>query len=342
MIKQRAVVGFSGGKDSTAAAIDLHKQGYDVQLLTMLLGFGDDGVRIPELQRLARELGFPLTVVDLQDRFREKVVQHFLSEYANSRTPNPCAVCNYEIKFNLLLRHALDEMGADYFATGHYADRISIAGKWFLTEPEDRKKSQIYFLGMIDPNSLEHVLFPIARYRIDEVREMVKELPLVNKDESQDVCFLQGRTLVAYLEEHMPEKFREGDILDSSGKKIGTHPGAIYFTVGQRRGTFFAAGAKLYVLDKDVRRNTITLGENHLLDSDTVKVERVVFWRPVAEGEVLDAKVRYVSNYSKVDIISVTGDSITARFATQVRAVTPGQLGVFYDDGAIVAAGVIA
>ncbi len=342
MTKQRVVVGFSGGKDSTAAAIDLKNQGYDVQLLTMLLGFGDDEARIPELRHLAGTLEMPLTILDLQEQFHKRVVDYFLQDYAASRTPNPCAVCNVQVKFNLLMRHALEEMGADFFATGHYADRICSDGKWFLKEPEDRRKSQIYFLGLIDPSLLQYVLFPIADYKIDEVRELVKDLPLVSKDESQDVCFLEGRSLVDYLEKHMPEKFREGDILDAEGRAIGVHPGAVYFTVGQRRGTFFASGSKLYVLGKDVEKNTVTLGENDLLMTDTVTVEKIVFWRPVKVGEVLDAKVRYVSRYSEVEVLDVTGNTIRAKFETPVRAVTPGQLGVFYHNEMIVAAGFIA
>lgn len=341
MTKQRVVVGFSGGKDSTTAAIDLKHQGYDVHLLTMLLGFGDDEARIPKLQALANKLDMPLKIIDLQEQFHKRVVEYFLRDYAASLTPNPCAVCNVQVKFNLLLRYALDEMGAEFFATGHYADRECVDGKWFLKEPADRRKSQIYFLGLIDPEVLQYVLFPIAKYTIDQVRETVKDLPLVNKDESQDVCFLEGRTLVEYLERHMPEKFKEGDILDTDGNKMGKHPGAVYFTVGQRRGTFFAAGSKLYVLDKDVEKNTVTLGENERLMSDTVTVERIVFWRPVKKGELLDAKVRYVSRYSNAEILEVTEDTIRARFDAPVRAVTPGQLGVFYSDGLIVAAGFI-
>ncbi|MCP5104154.1 MAG: hypothetical protein GY950_12280 [bacterium] len=162
------------------------------------------------------------------------------------------------------------------------------------------------------------------------------------KDESQDVCFLDTRKLVEFLQQHLPPVyFREGDILDVNGTKIGTHRGAVYFTVGQRRGTNFSSDRKLYVVKKDVKNNTITLGEEKHLYSQNVKVVKPVFWREIRVGEEFKAKFRYMSPFHKSVITSVTDNYINAAFEEPVKSITPGQIAAFYDNDIIVAAGFI-
>lgn len=342
MNKKNVVVGLSGGKDSTTAVVLLKMQGYDVHALTMILGLRDEEERIEKIKNLAGVLGVPFTTVDVKQTFKEKVIEYFLNAYADSLTPNPCVVCNNEIKFNLLMKEALKTMGADFYATGHYAKKIEIDGRFFLTEPKDRKKSQIYFLSMIGNEALRQVLFPIADMSIEQVREVVKDLPLANKAESQDVCFLNDQKLSEFLQENLPSRyFREGDFLDMTGKKIGRHKGAVYFTIGQRRGTRFASDRKLYVVDKDVKNNTITLGEEKYLYSHNVTILKPVFWREIKKGEVFKAKFRYMSSFSKVCITEVSDILIKASLDEPVRSITPGQIGAFYDNEVIVASGFI-
>jgi len=342
MSKKKVVVGLSGGKDSTTAVVLLKEQNYDVHALTMKLGLKDEEKRIRQIKHLAEVLDVPFSTIDLREMFREKVIDYFTDSYAAGLTPNPCAVCNVEIKFDLLMNRALQTLNADFYATGHYARKIEIGGRFFLTEPEDRKKSQIYFLSMIGGRALEKVLFPIADIPIDKVREIVKDLPLANKEESQDVCFLHDQRLMDFLKEHLHSHyFREGDILDVEGNKIGRHKGAVYFTIGQRRGTGFASDRKLYVVKKNVKRNTITLGDEEHLYSRGVTVIRPVFWRPVGVGEVFKGKFRYMSPFHKAVIREVSGHFIKAEFETPVKSVTPGQIGAFYDGDTIVAAGFI-
>jgi tRNA-specific 2-thiouridylase len=340
-MKKRAVVGFSGGKDSTAAAISLKEKGYDVIAITMILGLKKEEEKIKKIENLAKALNIPLRTVDMRDAFKEKVIDYFTHSYAQGRTPNPCVVCNNEIKFKLLMDYALKKEGGDLYATGHYADKIEINGHWFLKEPVDEKKSQIYFLSMIGKERLKQVIFPIAGIRIEEVRQIVDGLPLANKLESQDVCFLQDVNLMDYLKEYIPGKFKEGDILDINGNKIGTHQGAVYFTKGQRRGTRFSSDRKLYVINTDVKNNTITLGENKHLFSESVKIMEPVYWREVKPGDIYKVKVRYLSKFSEAEVTEVSADHIRARFKHPVRAVTPGQIGAFYDNGIIAAAGFI-
>jgi tRNA-specific 2-thiouridylase len=194
---------------------------------------------------------------------------------------------------------------------------------------------------MIEPRVLEKIVFPIAALTIGQVRAKVAGLPLANPEESQDVCFLQGEDLAPYLMRHFPESFREGDILDTGGQAIGRHRGAMHFTVGQRRGTGFASDRKRYVVARDLEANTVILGDEADLLSGTLTVKNPVFWRPLRAGESLSVKVRYQFQGHEAEIVEANAAGIRAVFKAPVRAVTPGQFGVFYDNDTIVAAGEI-
>jgi tRNA-specific 2-thiouridylase len=240
------------------------------------------------------------------------------------------------------MQNALFMEQADYYATGHYANKIEIDNHFFLTEPQDREKSQIYFLAMIGEKALERVIFPLAGLTIDEVRKKVDGLPLANREESQDVCFLDNGTLMNFLQNHLPRQyFKPGNILDVYGNIIGRHKGAVYFTIGQRRGIHFSSDRKLYVIKKDVRQNTITLGEEKFLYSRSVKVAKPVFWRDIKVGETLKAKFRYKSSFYKAIINEVSEDFIVALFPEPAKSITPGQVAAFYDKDIIAAAGYI-
>jgi tRNA-specific 2-thiouridylase len=338
MARQTVLVAFSGGKDSTASIL-LLKEKYEVQAITMKLGLEGEEKKIKKIKNLAKALNTRLQVVDFEEPFKEAVIDYFTNSYKQGLTPNPCAVCNQVIKFKKLRELVFKEKLADFYATGHYADKIKVGENFFLKEPIEQKKSQIYFLSLIGGKTLEKTLFPLARKTITEVRERVKDLALANIKESQDVCFLQNRNLMKYLKQVIPEAFSPGDILDVNSNQIGRHQGAIYFTIGQRRGTFFASGRKLYVIKKDIANNTITLGEKSQLLEDTLEVKNPVFWRPLKKGEVLSIRVRYLSNLVPAEITNVSEKGIKARFSQPKEAVTPGQIGVFYDRDIIVAAG---
>ena len=335
-------VAFSGGKDSTAAVLLLREQGFNVRALTMRLGLPDEEARLARIANLSRVLDVPWQVCDLRAAFRQKVLDYFVDSYRRGLTPNPCVLCNRRIKFGLLLEQAVTGAEGGLLATGHYADKACFGGHWLLREPADRGKSQIYFLAMIDPAALAKVLFPLAGLSVKQVRAKVAGLPLANTEESQDACFLQGEDLAGFLGRHLPSAFGAGDFLDMDGKKVGRHDGAVRFTLGQRRGTGHAAGRRLYVARRDLDANTVTLGEEGDLPSGSVAVDAPVYWRPLRVGEILAVKVRSQRNGDDAEVVEASATRIRAAFARPVRAVTPGQFAVFYDNDLIVAAGEIA
>lgn len=341
MSRKSVTVGFSGGKDSTTSIILLKKEGYDVSALTMQLGLSGEDEKLIRVKELAGILDVPHEIIDLRTEFKERVITYFTDSYKAGITPNPCVICNNRIKFELLMDFGTKNMGSDFFATGHYADKVEIDGKYFLAEPEEKKKSQIYFLSMIGGERLKNVLFPISSISLDKVRDIVADLPLGNSRESQDVCFLSGYKLVDYLKEHIPEAFEKGDILDTAGEKIGTHSGSINFTIGQRRGTRFPSDGKLYVVRKDVKKNTITLGKENDLYSESFEVRDPVIWKEIKKGEHYKARIRYMSKFEDVVITGVSPDSITAEFTSPVKSVTSGQAGAFFENGIIVGSGFI-
>ena len=339
--REKVVVGFSGGKDSTTAIILLKEKGYDVSALTMKLGLAGEDEKLIRVKELAGLLNVPHKIIDLRTEFKDRVINYFVDSYKSGITPNPCVICNNRIKFELLMDFGINNLGSSLFATGHYADKIEISGKYFLKEPEEKKKSQIYFLSMIGGERLKKVLFPISSISLDKVRETVADLPLGNSKESQDVCFLSGYKLVDYLKEHIPEAFKKGEILDISGNKIGDHDGSINFTIGQRRGTRFPSDGKLYVVKKDVINNTITLGKETDLYSEGFEVKNPVIWKEIREGEHYKARIRYMSKFEDVVIKEVSPASIKVEFTSPVKSVTSGQIGAFFEDDIIVASGFI-
>ncbi|MBN2345236.1 MAG: tRNA-specific 2-thiouridylase [Candidatus Aminicenantes bacterium] len=341
MNREVVTVAFSGGKDSAAAALRLREGGRQVRALTMRLGLPGEEERLGRIAGLARAIGVPWRAVDLEEAFRRKVVDRFVDAYRRGLTPNPCVLCNRDVKFALLMEQALRFAPGGPFATGHYADKVRLGNRWFLREPAERGKSQVYFLATIGPIALEKTEFPLAGLSVEEVREMVSALPLATRSESQDVCFLQGEPLAAFLHRHIPGGFAAGDLVNTAGERIGRHEGALHFTIGQRRGTGHAAGRRLYVVGCDPAANTVTLGDEKELFSDRLLARDPVFWRPLHAGEKFAVKVRYEPSGHEAEITEVAAGHIRARFKDPVRAVTPGQLAVFHDGDVVVAAGEI-
>ncbi|HEX2032446.1 MAG TPA: tRNA 2-thiouridine(34) synthase MnmA [Actinomycetota bacterium] len=334
------LVAMSGGVDSSVAACLLHEEGYEVvgsHLKLVHTGGVDHGCCGPRAESDARAVaevaGFPFEVVDLSDDFEERVVADALAEHAEGRTPNPCVRCNERIKFGAFLDRA-QAGGFDFVATGHYVRTVRDAGgRWRLYRGRDRSKDQSYVLHMLGERELARSLFPIGEQVKEETRAHARRLglPVAGKPDSQDLCFAPGGDAARFLEDRAPQLLREGEVVDASGRVLGSHGGVQRFTVGQRRGLGVSTGARTYVLELDAPANRVVVGAPELLARRGLVADRVgwVAGRPDGpfEGQV---KVRYRGEDVDAVVEPAGADGARVEFRSPQRAVAPGQSVAFY------------
>jgi tRNA-specific 2-thiouridylase len=284
--------------------------------------------------------------MNFRETFEEKVIKDFVREYARGRTPNPCVRCNQFIKFDALLARAA-QFDADYVATGHYArvEQDADSGRWVLRKSADPSKDQSYVLYVMTQDRLEHALFPLGGLSKSDTRKLAQEwkLPVANKPESQDICFVPYKRYTEFLERHAPESLAAGPIVDTTGQQVGTHQGIALHTIGQRRGLGLATQEPRYVTGLDAATNTVTIG---LLDDllRTGCVLEDVNWVKIAEPtEPLRtfARIRYRAELVPATVFAEPGDRARVIFDQPQRAVTPGQAVVFYDGEYVVGGGTI-
>ena len=343
---EKVVVGMSGGVDSSVTAVLLKEQGYEVIGATMnLWEKGTENTAIIDAQNVAHTLGIEHYVLDFRDGFKKAVVDYFISEYINGKTPNPCIMCNRYIKFGALINEA-KTLGADYIATGHYA-RVNYndpTKRYEIKKAANDKKDQTYVLYSLSQEQLAHVLFPLADYSKEEVRKKAGEIGLIvaNKPESQEICFVD-KDYTDFIEKNTDYKSKTGNFVDKSGKVIGKHKGVINYTIGQRRGLELSLARPLYVVDIDVKNNIVVLGDNEDLFSDVLiahDLNFIPFERLTDEMQVA-AKIRYSQLPAKATIRMIDDDTLECRFDQPQRAITKGQAVVFYDGDVLVGGGVI-
>ncbi len=325
----KVFVAVSGGVDSATAAAMLLGAGFDCTAVYMKL-YDQPLHKSSDAEKVAKHLGIPFKVLDLTDEFKS-VIDYFCSEYKQARTPNPCVFCNRDIKFGKLFEYAKTK-GADYIATGHYARIIKEENNFSLYAAANMAKDQSYMLAMIGRAVLGSVIFPVGRFDKDQIRKKAKSLGLkVNsKPDSQEICFIPNNDYKAKLESLCPELVRQGNIIDSSGKILGTHNGIHNFTIGQRRGLGIAMGVPWYVTRLNALENTVTLGpEQELLHKGLTAVRpNWLIDRPGQAFAVL-IKTRYNDEpvpgyvYPDKEIVKIIFDQ-------PVAAITPGQAAVFY------------
>lgn len=360
----KVVIAMSGGVDSSVAAALLLRQGYDVIGAFMRLGTPQE-VQLAEFcdptgkskqgccsvldaadaRRVAGMLGIPLYVLNFEDDFG-RVIDYFVSEYNRGRTPNPCVRCNDWLKFGKLAKYA-EAVGADFVASGHYA-RIGVdpaTGRKALLRGLDHRKDQSYVLFGMSPSAIEHTLLPIGEFDKQRVREMAQEmqLPVYNKPDSQEICFVPNQDYAGLVKRRSPETFRNGDVVDAAGKVVGTHAGHQHFTIGQRKGVGVAFGYPIYVVDIDPSSNRVTVGDKEQLLRSGLRASQINAMSPRLSslGAELpcQAKIRY--NHSPQPAIARRSgeDEITLHFEQPQPAITPGQAVVLYDGEVVLGGG---
>lgn len=354
---KRALIAMSGGVDSSVAALELIREGFDCSGVTMRLYRSSDlGLAChksccvesdaEDAETVCSQLGIPHETVDFSGLFRVQVIQRFADEYARGRTPNPCIDCNRFLKFEALLDYALTN-GFDVLATGHYArvSRDPGTGRWQLRKAIDESKDQSYVLYTLTQRQLAHLRLPLGGLRKSETRRIAVEVGLVtaDKSESQDICFIPGGDYGAFLEQWTGRRFPPGDILDQEGRILGRHRGAIRCTVGQRRGLHLALGQPVYVLDKDMAGNTVTVGPDEALYRSSLTA--VAFhWLSVPEpaGPIhVSARIRYRQKEFSATAVALPGHRLRLEFDAPQRAVSPGQAVVLYDGDLVLGGGII-
>jgi tRNA-uridine 2-sulfurtransferase len=346
-MSKKVMVAMSGGVDSSVAAMLLTDEGYNVSGVTMCLGIAAEegsarccgATAIDDAKRVCDRLKIPHYVFDYAGELEDKVIAKFISEYKKGRTPNPCVECNRYLKFGSLLEKA-KVLGFDFLATGHYAAIERNKEGYCLKRAKDRKKDQTYFLYPMPYEGLENVLFPLAPLTKDEVRAIAKKasLPVAEKQESQDICFVTQKNYQEFLLERV-QKLNPGPIVDMQGTILGRHRGIIFHTIGQRGGLGISHPTPLYVVSIDPDENRIVVGaKKDLMAKGLVAGEMnmlVKYW----PGQVY-AKIRYRKKEALCDVTAANG-RLRVIFTEEQEAITPGQSVVFYENDRVLGGGTI-
>ena len=344
--KNKVLLGFSGGVDSTAAALILKEKGYEVHGIF----FNVFGPHNTESQKraveVAKQLSISLILKDVSQEFGNKIKKYFFNEYTLGKTPNPCVQCNKHIKFRFMLEQA-KEIGAFYIATGHYAKLhySDALEKYMIKKPAALYKDQTYMLYNLNQEILKHVLFPLSHIESkDHVRNIVSKanLPNAKTKDSQEICFIPDNNYVNFICNNYHYEPKEGNFVDKSGNILGKHRGIIHYTIGQRKGLGIALGKPVYVTDIDAVRNTVTLGNDHELLENIVRSKDNNFIHLEINKPVeAEAKIRYAAYPSKATIFIDEPGIIKTVFKQPQRAVTPGQSIVFYSGETLLGGGII-
>lgn len=333
----KVLIGMSGGVDSSVAAALLKKQGYSVHGVTLMLTDENTGF-IDDAQKVADTIGISFEVLDFRDKFKSLVQDAFVEEFKSGRTPNPCVICNREIKFGALFDYAM-ENGFDFVATGHYARIECIDGVYSLYKAESLEKDQTYFLYALSQEKLSKILMPLGGFNKDYVRELAKEfnLPVWEKKDSQDICFIPDGDKNAYLKQFLSDA--PGDFLDTEGNIIGHHTGIFNYTYGQRKG-IGAYGEPRFVLSINPADNSIVLGKKGEEYRESFYIDNVNLMADLKDEFSCSCKVRY-SSYDLPCTVKQENNMYKVTLSSPARSITPGQACVFYDGNRLLGGGVI-
>jgi len=357
-MKKRVVIGMSGGVDSSVAAYLLKQQGYDVIGVTMQIwqdkskeDFEREGgccslSAVEDARRVCDKLDIPFYVMNFKQVFEKTVIDYFVNEYLQGRTPNPCIACNKYVKFDALLERAL-ALEAGYVATGHYARVLydESLKRYIIRKSATPEKDQTYVLYNLTQDQLSHILMPLGDYNKEQVREIARELDLrtANKPESQEICFVEDNDYGRFISERRGEEVKPGFFVDTEGNKLGTHRGIAHYTVGQRKGLGIAFGKPMYVVEILQDKNLVVLGDEAEVFSRELIASKINFIAfEQLEGPIeIKAKIRYSAKEAKAMITPIEADKVKVVFEEPQRAITPGQAVVFYQGDILVGGGTI-
>ncbi len=337
----KILLGMSGGLDSTYTALKLLRAGHTVEGAVLSMhGYTE----VEAAEEAAKSLGIKLHKIDCKDEFNKTVVSDFISAYKNGKTPNPCIVCNSEVKFKKLHDFA-KENGFDKVSTGHYADIVKIGDRYAVKRAKDFKKDQTYMLWRIPQDILKDLYFPLYEDNKDDIRKDAKDVGLSSADrpDSQEICFIPSGDYSGFIEENT-EKSKTGNFIDKDGKILGEHKGIIHYTVGQRKGLGIALGKRMFVTDINPYDNTVTLADSDKMSSE-VYISGIVFSgmaEPAVNSETeMLVKLRYLAPMINSKFIYLGVGRAKIVLDEPAKSVTPGQSAVFYKDDVLMAGGFI-
>lgn len=354
-MKEKVVIGMSGGVDSSVAAYLLKEQGYEVLGVTMVhwmdTGAGDHGELCPSLQaakdakKVAETLGIAHYTLDFQQEFKTNVIDYFVEEYMRGRTPNPCNVCNRYVKWEALLSRAA-ELGASRIATGHYALVKQLENcRYALMRAAAAQKDQTYALYNLTQKQLSHTLMPIGNYEKDKVREIAAEIGLsvASKPDSQEICFIPDHDYAGYIRRITGKEIRPGNFVTPEGEVLGTHKGIIHYTIGQRKGLGIALGRPAFVTEIRPDTNEVVLSTNESLFRKTLTADHFNWMGRAGAAEAFrcSAKIRYSHKGAECLVKENPDGSVSCEFDEPQRAITPGQAVVLYDGDIVLGGGLI-
>ncbi len=356
MSKGKVVVGMSGGVDSSVAAALLLEQGFEVTGATMQIWQDENETLKPEegccglsavedARRVAARLGIPYYVMNFKEEFQDRVIDYFISEYLTGHTPNPCIACNRYVKWESLLNRSR-QIGADYIATGHYAQIVQLEnGRYTLKQAVQAGKDQTYALYGLTQEQLAHTLLPVGAYPKTEIRQIARDLklPVAEKPDSQDICFVPDGDYAAYISSHTDADIHPGNFVTTDGTVVGQHKGIIHYTVGQRKGLGLALNVPVYVKEIRPETNEVVVGTEEEVKTREVRADHLQFMgaADLPEERRFWGKIRYNHKGAACSVVRTGDDEILCTFDEPVKAVTPGQALVLYEDDCIMLGGTI-
>ncbi len=344
----------SGGVDSSATAALLLEQGFEVVGITLKLWPQDCVNRaedkccgpqaVTDARAVCDKLGVPYYLIDEAAEFQKHVIRYFADEYKAGRTPNPCVMCNQNLKFGRLIDRA-DQLGADYIATGHFArvEKSADGSRHLLKRGRDARKDQSYFLFSLRQDQLARILFPLGEKTKSDTRDVARQCQLktADKEESMEICFVPDKDYGKFLRDSNLAQAHRGEIVDLRGTVLGHHDGIEFYTIGQRKGLGITTPKPVYVIELDAEKNQVIVGDDAALDRDEFIADRCN-WHPfeaLAGPIEVTAKIRYNHPGAAATVTPLEGGQVQVKLHQAQRAITPGQAAVFYQDDLVVGGG---